>query len=596
MRLGKRNLSIGLLVVLFGSLATILSACGGSTPPSGPTNLAADQTLNVGWATGGGADITTLDPGQDTDSSSVPIVAQLFDGLVTLDQNLKIEDWGASKIDISTDGKTYTFHLRDGQFFSDGTPVKASDYAYGIDRSANPCFTSPVAYYLTGTASELVKDSLTFNSEQCDSKGNITAASGQTTPVLKTLIGDSVIADDSAGTLQIILDQPAGYFLDAMTYSTSFAVEQGVVKAEGDPNLGLDGKWLDSMTHGSTGQGGSGMYYLAQWDHKSIVQLKANPNWWGVKAGKKPYLKTINYKLYSSGDTLYADYQTSSAIDFANVPAAQVATAKSQADFHSHAELWINFVEFNWKLAPFDNVDVRKAFCLAINRDAFNTAVNKGLQKPSWNLVPPGMPGYNPNVKGIDGAGTGDNTTLAQQHWTTYKATLNGAAVPPIVFSYNQSSAAATLGAQALQGMWNTALSGANTTLNTNDWKLSLHLEQTGKLQMFRFGWIADYPDPQDWLTLLWSTGSGYNWANDSVPAADTLMHQADALYAPADQAQRISLYNQAEQLLIDNAAICPMSTVTEYWRTRTYVHGYDYTSQGQPSLDDWATTYITTH
>jgi len=595
MRLGSRKLSISLLVVLFGSLAMLLSACGGGSSNSGPTNLAKDQTLNIAWPTGSGTDITGLDPGTSSDTSSIPIVEQIFDGLVTLDQNLKVENWAASSIDVSTDGKTYTFHLRPGMQYSDGTPVKASDYAAAMDRSENPCLASGVNYYLWS-----IHDASTFAQETCDSKGNITAASGQTTPVITTLVGDSIVADDSAGTLKVTLDQPAGYFLAAMTYSTSYAIEKSVLPtAAQDPTLGADGKWNDKMTQGATGQGGSGMFYLAQWDHKSIVQLKANPNWWGVKAGKKPFLTTINYKLYASADTAYADYQSSSSVDTATItPASLVAAAQGQPDFHKTSLLEFENIQFNWKIAPFDNKDARLAFCLAVNRDVLNTSISKGLNTPMWNIVPPGMPGYQANFKGPDGAGTGDNTAAAQQHWAAYKASLNGAAVPQLVYNFNPSSQSAINRAQAIVGMWNQTLFGGQpvVTTNSNDWKSALKLEHAGKLQMFRFGWLADYPDPQDFLTLLFSSDSSYNWQNSSVPQADSLMKQADGIYQPSQQAQRIQLYNQAERLLVDNVATCPLYTGNTYYRTRTYVHGYDLTAQGQPSLDDWAQTYIMTH
>jgi len=147
MRLGNRKISIAGLIVLMGTIALLASACGTSTT-NGPTDKAKDQTMHMGWATGGGPDITTLDPAQCSDTSCGPLESMLFDGLVTLDKNLNVIPWAAKAPTVSSDGLTYTFTLQPNQKFSDGTPVKASDYAWSMDRSANPCLGSQLSYYL----------------------------------------------------------------------------------------------------------------------------------------------------------------------------------------------------------------------------------------------------------------------------------------------------------------------------------------------------------------------------------------------------------------------------------------------------------------
>ncbi|WIG57608.1 MAG: dipeptide-binding ABC transporter, periplasmic substrate-binding component [Ktedonobacterales bacterium] len=583
MRLGLRKLSFPGLLVLLGTFALLVSACGSTNTSSG--NLAANQTFNIAWAGGGSTDIATLDPGQASDSGSIPIVNMLYDGLVVLDKNLKVANWGADKVTTSADGLTYTFHVRPGQKFSDGTPVHASDYAYAIDRSDNPCLQSPVNYYLWS-----IKDAATYAGETC--------TNGVITGSVQTLIGDSVVADDGAGTLTITLAQPAGYFLDAMTYSTSYALEKSVVTG---PNLGQDDKWTNTLaadTSGkATGQGGSGMFYVQTWDHQGNLILKANPNWWGVSAGKKPKLTQVNYKIFADGDTQYNTYNSSTTYDMTDfIPAAQLASAKSQPDYYSAPYLEVNTVALNWNIKPFDNLDARLAFCEVINRDLLNTTVSKGANIPSWHLVPKGMPGYNTSLTGPDGltATTGD-IAKAQAHWNAYLATVGGTP-PPIVYSYNTSSSAAKLYAEALISAWNQNLPKANVTSDSRDWTTILKLEQQKKVQSYRFGWIADYPDPQDFLTLLYSTTSSYNEQNASVPQADQLMAQADAISDPAKQDQRMQLYNQAEQLLVNNVAICPLTQGQNYYRVRTYIKGFQENAQGQQATTEWPNVYVQQH
>ena len=258
--------------------------------------------------------------------------------------------------------------------------------------------------------------------------------------------------------------------------------------------------------------------------------------------------------------------------------------------------LGVGTVALNWNIKPFDNLDVRLAFCEAINRDLITTNVLHGASTPSWHLVPKGMPGYNPSVTGPDGQTTTTaDVTNAQKHWQAYLATV-GNKVPAIKYSYNTSSAAASAYAQALISGWNQILQGANVQTDTTDWKTILKEEQQKKVQSYRFGWIADYPDPQDFLTLLYSTTSSYNDANSSVPQADQLMTQADAISDPAKQDQRMQLYNQAEQLLINQVAVCPVFQYGNQYMARTYLKGFAENAQGQEAITEWPNVYIATH
>ncbi len=591
MRFGLRKLSLSGLMVLVGTLALLVAGCG--TPTStGPSNLAKNQVLHMIWATGGGPDIITMDPAQAGDSGSIPLVEMVFDGLVTLDKNLNVEPWGADKFTVSSDGLTYTFHIRAGQKFSDGTPVNASDFAYSINRTLNPCVVSGVASYLYP-----IKDAATFNGETCNTDGTLAAASGQTTPVIQTLVGDSVVADDTAETLTITLEAPAAVFLTALTYPTSYAIEQ---KAVTGANMGADDKWLDNLKTGATGEGGSGMFYVSQWNHTGDMVLKANPNWWGRNAGKKPYLTEIDLKMFSDVDTGYNTYQSNQQYDVYpggnSIPATQLAAAKQQPDFHQNPELAVASIAMNWNVAPFDNINARKAFCLALNRDAIVKNVLKNASQPSWHLLPSGMPGYNASLQGIDGAPTSGDTAKALQYWNQYKASLNGKPVPAITYNFNNSGSTAELYAEAIQGQINAALPGANVLLDSKDWKSAVKLESSGRLQMYRWGWIADYPDPQDFLSLLYATGSTYNWVNASDTTADGYMKQADGMSDPSKASQRMSLYNQAEQSLVNSVANCPLYQYVNHYRVRSWVNGYVESAQSQLSLDAWSQVYIQNH
>jgi peptide/nickel transport system substrate-binding protein/oligopeptide transport system substrate-binding protein len=584
MRLGTQKGTLASLLATAGMLALLLAACGGSSPPtqSGPRDRGANQKLIINWGTGGGsADIVSYDAAQAQDSGSIPIANMLYDPLVTLDQNLKVEDWAADNITTSADGLTYTFHIRAGQEFSDGTPVKASDFAFSLNRVINPCEASPVGYYLPQGN---LKDANAFNTETCGKDGKTIEGS------IQTLIGDSIIADDSAGTLTMKLTQPAGFFLDAVSYVANGVVEQSAL---GD-GLGASGAWTDNL---SKPEGNSGMFEVKSNDKQGHLKLVPNPHWWGIAAGKKLTFTEVDFNMYESSDTSLSTYQSdpSVAMDQGTLPAQQVAGLKADPNsgYQETPFLLVQGFSLNYKIPPFDNKDARLAFSDVINRTQVANNVLNGVAIPTWHIVPKGMPGYNPNLTGPDGAGLDNNLTLAQNHWNAYKATLNGRPVPPIKISFNLSSSTAKALAEFYQATFDQAF-GINVTLDQTAWKTILKEEQQKTVQIFRFGWIADYPDPQDFLTLLFSTGSGYNAQNASVPAADQLMQQADGIFQPEQQQQRLSLYNQAEQLLINDGAFVPVYTAPNTYTLRSWVKGMTEDAQAQFPNDAWVTGYLT--
>jgi peptide/nickel transport system substrate-binding protein/oligopeptide transport system substrate-binding protein len=383
-----------------------------------------------------------------------------------------------------------------------------------------------------------------------------------------------------------------------MTLPFSMAIEPSCYSSLAD--LGVSGTWTNQLTQGTTGMCGSGMFYVSVNDNKGSLVLKPNPNWWGNSASPslKPNFTEIDFHMFETSDTLYQTYQTDQTYAFSDgVPAAQVAAAKGQADYHEQPEAAIETVGLNWKIAPFDNLDARLAFCMALNRDALNTSVLKSTAKPSWNLYPPGLPGYDASITGPDNIPTAGDLTKAQAHWAAYKATLNGKPVPAITLHFNVSSSTQKLLAEAYQSTWQQAFPDAHVTISTSPWAQQVKTLFAGTMQLGRDGWLMDYPDPQDFLSVLFRSGVGNNYFNSSVPAADTLLDQADALVGASNQQQRYTLYNQAEQLLVNNIAVCPMFTDTQHYRTRTWVKGgWDFSAAAQVPQMGWVTGYIAKH
>jgi oligopeptide transport system substrate-binding protein len=563
--------------VLLGTLAMLLAGChlglGGK-----PTDLAVDQTLKMAWSSQLG--VAGLDPALALETSLTQVTSLLYDGLVTIDRNERVEPWAANSWTVSADGLTYTFSLRPNLFFSDGVPVKASDYAWSLNRALNTCAGSSVGFELAA-----IKDAAAFTGETC--------ANGEPQGFIKTLVGHSILADNSTNTLKILLERPAGYFVAALATPAGFALERSMPTR---PDAVRPETLLKTMTSAPTGQGGGGMFYLASaatapTPNSTSLVFKPNPHWWGLQAKKIPNFREVDIALTNSAfDLFLADQSLAFASSLSDhILSLGPAELQKQAYYRSQPKAAVSAIVFNWKLAPFDDLNARKAFCLAINRDQFNQQVYSGQNIPSWHIVPQGLPGYNTTLRGIDGAPTTGTVALARQYWQQYLS-AHGGQSPNIQFETAETSATDLTALGQLQLMWAQGLAVGVQKYVVSNQLLTSPLQVT---QIYRTTWTVDYPDPQDFLTLLYASVAPNNLQQASVPTADALMRQADAL---SDPNKRAVLYNRAEQQLIDNVAVCPIYQTMNHYALRTWVKGdFVEDARGLFPNDAWVSGYIAT-
>ena len=618
-RMARPGVALATLATLALVIASLLAGCGMTQAKRlpEPPDMAKDQTLKLSLPSQDGSVFAylPLDPaGLDLAGygSSIQPAALLFDTLVTLDRNEQIEPWGATSWTISPDGLTYTFHLRPNQRFSDGAAVKASDYAWSLDRLASPCLAddSLTGLLLGGVSTgplfifTTVKDALAFHNEAC--------VHGQAAGALPSLVGHSILPDDSAQTLTIQLAQPSGYFLSAMTAPFASVIERSVVTGA---NLGVDQAWTAHLADGKTGQGGSGMFYLASVTRgarnlPTELALKPNPHWWGIAAGKTPHFSEVDFLAADASvaldifkDDLTIAYSGSLGNDQPD---------RQQPYYHEHPTLYTEALAFNWTTAPFDDLNARKALCLAINREQFRqnqqayrgdgsngfhsvsgggAPLNQDSMIPTWRLVPPGMPGYNAQLRGLDGAPVAGNAALAQQYWQRYLAAHGGKApwIAMLVRGYPPIEAALAYNWQQAPGV-NVHLSQpafpAAEVVSVNDQMAITFaaINYGDPREAFMWGYSAI---ARNRLTALVPFGTG-------VPQADALLQQADA---QTDMQQRIPLYQRAEQLLIDNATICPLFQWRDTYALRPWVKGgFIEDARGVFPNDAWVSGYIAKH
>jgi ABC-type oligopeptide transport system substrate-binding subunit len=532
--------------LLLSAMLMILSACGGGSPTTPSTNgtpsLAANQVLtfpNVGTT-----DIGVLDPALGPDANSALAVGMIYTGLVKFDKNLNVVPDQATWT-ISPDNKVYTFTLKSGIAFSDGTPVTAQSYVYTLTRALLPEVKSPISTFFLG----LIVGSGEVNS-------------GKT----KTLAGVKAINDT---TLQITLKQPAAYFLQIMANSIAFPLNKKVIDQYGQ---------TDWVNHAAANGIGTGPFMVKEWDHNVKMVLVPNPHWYGTKTK----LTEVDMLFVNNLQTAFKAYQAGQYNFVWNISAQDLATAKAMPGYTSQSLLQTDLLFFNNKMPPFDKTAVRQAFAYAIDKQTLVNAIFKGSAVPAPTIIPPGMPGYQPNYQGLPYDKSKALAALQSAYPDVSK-------VPPITFSFPNSQVSQNEAA-ALQQMWQSALGIQvkllSVELNAYNTETANHQVQFGFTQ-----WSADFPDPYDWLTLnLTSTASNNNgeWSN---PQFDQTVAQAEQATGNA----RIQLYNQAEQIAITDVGWLPidhqsMSAVIPSW-----VHGISLNNTGL-YFGDWSDVYLAQH
>lgn len=572
----RSHLFFGILALL----TLLLTGCGTS---SGSANqLDANQIFT--WPLINVQDFNSLvlDPANVTDFYSASVIDAIYGGLVTTDHNLNVVPDMATW-EVSPDGRTYTFHLKPDLRFSDGVPITAQDFVYSIDRALDPTVCEPVSGPNCGggpAASYLA---------------NIKGSADRLSGTIKSLKDVGLIVQD-AQTLVIKLDQPVAYFLEALTYPTSFPVEKKLVDKYGN-DYAHHKDWTAHLDEG----GDSGPFILKSHDDTKIT-LVPNPYWYGPKVT----LKEIVRPYVADPTTAYQGYKQGK-YDYSNVPAQEYQAARDQADFHEVGLLQTAYIGINQASEPLNYLALRQALALALNKQLIADRVLNGSAYPTNHIVPQGMPGFDPDLTapGIKSRTvTGDVDTANKLLEDFFNRNPQYDNHLTITLTYQTDNTDVDRTAQALAAMWHANLQQHITivlqTMTFHNLVGAVLGNTVGNhkdaLQMWLLGWIADYPDPQDWLSLQFDKTSPYNASNYQDGGGYTawkLMSQADV---EQDQAKRMTLYNQAEQQLVDDVTWIPYAQPKGIWRIRSYIQGYNPSALGLLSDQDWGKVVVLAH
>jgi len=478
----------------------------------------------------------TLDPAISSEMTSHSYVMQIFSGLVRLGDEAKPVPDIAESWQKNDDGKSYTFYLRKGVKFQDGKEVTAQDFKYSWERVCHPETGSQTAATYLG-----------------DIVGAKDVLEGKATKISGVEVIDNY-------TLKVTIDSPKAYFLAELTYPTAFVVDKANVES---------GKnwWLKPN--------GTGPFKLKEWKIDEILVLEPNELYYG----QPPAIKRVVYHLLAGSPM---EMYELSEIDVAEVNEYYIDKASDErGPFYKELavfpELSLFYIGFNTQKPPFDDVNIRQAFCHAVNKERVIKLTLKGMGTKANGILPLNMPGYNENMEGLNYDAAKAKSLIAS---SKYGSVAN---LPPITLTISGWGGNISEYLGAIIQDWRENL-GVEVSVRQLEPEIFSYFLKEEADEMFFSGWIADYPDPQNFLDILFHTGAEYNTGNYSNPEVDTLLDQAGV---EPEETTRFTLYQQAEQILVDKAACLPLWFDRSYLLIKPYVKNYELDAQGIPTLKE---------
>ncbi len=487
-----------------------------------PFGVSRDDSLFQYWG-----EIVSIDPALSR-SGAGDIVGAIFSGLVKLGTDLQVVGDIAETWEVSSDGTVFTFTLRDNARFQNGRSVTAEDIKYSWERALDPATESPVAQtYL----------------------GDIVGADAMVEGTATSLEG--VEAMDTR-TLKVTIREPFPYFLLKLTYPTSFVVDRSNVESGED--------WTDMPN-------GTGAFKLKVWRKDELLILERNEDWYGGV----PALANVVYRIFAGSPMqMYENGE----IDLTGIYINNIDRARDPANaLNSHLREGTSFctryLGFNVEQPPFDDPKVRQALILALEIDKELEVTLHGLEKRAVGFVPPGMLGHNEALEPSPFDAVAARKLLDESSY-------GGAENLPPIKSYSSDA--------AIHWAWREHLGlevEAVSVFEFSDW---LERSDNREFGVFTSGWCADYPDPQNFLDVLFYSDSDENSFAYSNEEVDALLEEAAV---ELDASRRVTLYQQAERLVLDDWVAVPMWHSTDYMLVRPYVKGFELTPISVPQLQN---------
>ena len=542
-RISRRNF---LKVAGVSAAALGLAACGGSKSGSTATSGSAAGSTAGGVNTAGftvqyGSNPETLDPALNSAIDGANTIITIFEPLLLINENNEVIGGQAESWETSEDGLTWTFTMRDGLKWSDGTDLNAKDFEYSFKRMVDPNTAAPYAETCLGMI-----DGFEEAAGFPDADGNPTAE-----PNPDAL---NVKASDDGKTLTIVLSYPCSYFDKMAAFATMSPVQQATVEANGDA-------WCTSPDTFVS----NGPYMITDWTPSERIVLTKNPNYVGGWDNSKIVSDTITLLLLEDSSASYAAYNSGEAVLIKDVPTDEIPSltkAEDGGDFYVDTILGTYYVSLNLQRDAFKDAKVRKALSLAIDRDYVANTIMQGTYSAADSIVGPGI---------VDESGYFHDNGNAPYISADYEANLaeakklleeagypNGEGYPTIEYSTNDAGYHVPL-AEYLQQAWGDL--GITLTINKMEWSSFTPARRAGEYDVARNGWVMDYNDPSNMLDLFCS-GNGNNDGKYANPEFDAAIDASRV----ADSAEHFAQLHKAEDILMEDMGCLPIAYYNDYW------------------------------
>jgi ABC-type transport system substrate-binding protein len=456
---------------------------------------------------------TTLDPAKVQDGDTIDAVQQVFEGLVGWSTDNTVVPILAEKWEVSPDGRTYTFTLKEGAKFSNGRQITAEDFKWCAERACDPKFNSPTAAtYMADIVG--VKERLAGKANEVE--------------------GIEVI---DSKTLKITIDKPRPYFLGKMTYPTYFVYAKEAIK---DPIAELGD--ITQMV-------GTGAFKFESYVPDQLLVMAANKDY----HGGAPKVDKIERPIVKDAQTRLNSYKTGE-IDLIPLEREDVKPLQADPKYKDQLKLWnrpaLWYIGLNVQMVkPFGDRRVRRAFAMAIDRDKIVNDVLGGINQKAESIVPPGVFGHREDSKALPYNVAEAKKLLAEAGYP------GGKGFPELEMYFREQRPDIRIVAEAVASQLKENL-GVNVKLRTMEWRAYLEKHNAKEIPFFHMRWAADYLDAENFLSTLLAGYGAENKIYYENPAYDALTSKADTSMDPEE---RKRLYAQAEDIVIGDAPFIPI-------------------------------------
>ena len=546
-----------LALVLTAAMVLGLTACGGSSNGAATDSAADGQTAGTeteaeapASATGEkilsvqvGPNPETIDPALNSAVDGGNMLLHSFECLLAVDEDGQLIPGQAESYEVSEDGLTWTFHLREGLKWSDGSDLNANDFVYSWKRVCDPMVAAPYA--------ETV----------------LSMVEGYDKAIEGDLDALQVVASDD-NTLVVTLNTPCSYFGSLAAFATLSPVQQATVEANGDA-------WATSAeTYISNGP-----FYVSEWVPGSYIMMTKNPYYWNADAIK---LDGIKWNLIEDSNAAYSAYQTGEVQMIKDVPTEEIPTLKDSADFYVDPIIGTYYLSMNLERDAFKDAKVRKALSLAIDRNYVANTLMQGTYSPASSIVGPGWldtdgSSFAENANGGTPYIDNDNfdANLEEAKKLLEEAGYpNGEGFPQIEYTTNDAGYHKVV-AEYLQQAW--AAIGIDLKVNIVEWASFTPMRRNGEFDVARNGWVGDYTDPSNILELFCTT----NGNNDGKYTNADFDAAIEDSRVTTDAATRSADLHKAEDALMNDAGCIPIAYYNDFWLQSSKITGSWHSANG---------------